>query len=169
MPGVPPCTTDHPSGLIDNSNDSDDKDFTSACTGRRGGGGQSTSSAGVLDDVPAPAQPPADEFHTPPASPPAPAAPYLVFLPLPLVPSCQHARDDHQVSGGSSPMSSLRIMLRMRMRTQIWPFWVLCQSLGLMLRQSVAVILPSGISLIVGTIHSMLFPAPVHRQPLYPP
>ena len=37
--------------------------------------------------------------------------------------------------------------VEMRMRMQIWPFWVLCQSLVLMLRQCVIVMLPSGIRL----------------------
>ena len=36
---------------------------------------QAVDAPGVLDNAPTPAQPPADELHTPPSSPPAPAAP----------------------------------------------------------------------------------------------
>ena len=87
MPGVPPCTTDHPSGLIDDPDDSDGEDLPPLHVQGQGGVGnpsvvtqlpavgpvipaQPVNAPGVLYDAPAPAQPPSDEFTTPPASPP---------------------------------------------------------------------------------------------------
>ena len=58
-----------------------------------------------------------------------------------LVPGCLHARDDLHMSGGSSVQSSLRMIWRMRMKMQML-FWVLCLSLGLMLRQCIILMLP---------------------------
>ena len=96
VPGAPPHTTDHSGGVIDDSDDSDGEDLPPLHVQGQGGVGnppvvpelpavdqvapaQPVDVSSVLDNAPAPAQPPADKFHTPPASPPAPA----VLLPCP--------------------------------------------------------------------------------------
>ena len=143
VPGAPSHTTDHPSGHIDDTDDSDGEDLPPFHVQGQGGVGnppvvsqlpavdpvipaQPVDAPGVLDNDPAPAQPPADKFYAPPASPPAPAA--SLPLPSPVGIGAQQPACQGQPPHGwwKSALSSLRIMLRMRMRTQIWSFWVLC-------------------------------------------
>ena len=108
MPGVPPCT-DHLGGLIDDSDDSDGEDLPPLHVQGQGRVGnppvvpqlpavdcvipaQPVDASGVLDNGPAPAQPPADKFHTPPASPPARAVPLPRSSPVCIgaqLPACQ--------------------------------------------------------------------------------